>query len=508
MTNRDDIIYDIIEKEVKTDLPQASGEKDYNFVFTGFDDEAYHRGNKPYVFIAKLTNKKKKEIQSHGAAIAQEADDKGVLFDWGDLIWHFDFYYDDYMKILEAGETKDGRIYFTRVDDSEIINSPGNTITEEKMTEKTKSFKKVDYKNLLTRIITNINKADAIIDGDVPPKPDPVVIPFSQLLSDARDQYDNEDKTRNEIIPDFHILIASPRWYSPHEGLPAIELTEEFEFMLGKVALNFKNTVENFSNHNVNIVPDIYIIENTSDNPIYGIGGETIDPSKPYEGNYVTFSQVAPFIKEKLTSPKYGAICFAITSDANPHVGATTLDMFKNVITEKDGEIISNQKAGFTSINLINSPEDRSRALNPEYDNVGYTYLTSSDFLLHEWTHTLESGYAASDILGGKCYNSTVSQDITVEDLKDFVYPNTHCYQNVELLSFEHQDFPSECLGNKDVEETTLIREDVTSFYKAVLSANVTITINGVSKLIGMYPKMWYLNPYTQEHGFSYESQP
>jgi hypothetical protein len=34
------------------------------------------------------------------------------------------------MEMLEAGETKDGRIYFTRIDDNEIINSPGSTITE------------------------------------------------------------------------------------------------------------------------------------------------------------------------------------------------------------------------------------------------------------------------------------------------------------------------------------------------------------------------------------------
>lgn len=168
MADRDDIVYDIIEKEVKTDLPQASGEKDYNFVFTGFDDEAYHRGNKPYVFIAKLTNKKKKEIQSRGAVLTQESDDKGVLFDWGDLIWHFDFYYDDYMEMLEAGETKDGRIYFTRIDDSEIINSPGSTITEQELATKTRSLKKIDYKDLLTRIITDINEADDILNKSQP----------------------------------------------------------------------------------------------------------------------------------------------------------------------------------------------------------------------------------------------------------------------------------------------------------------------------------------------------
>jgi hypothetical protein len=121
-------------------------------------------------------------------------------------------------------------------------------------------------------------------------------MPFDVMKAQALKQYREENKTHNIIIPTIKILFISPRWYSVHEGYEPIELTERLETVFRISVNNFKKSVEGYTNHNVVVEPDIFIIENTSEMPIIGIGGETVIPEKPYEGNYTTFERVAEAI--------------------------------------------------------------------------------------------------------------------------------------------------------------------------------------------------------------------
>ena len=64
MGENENIVYDISTQEVKTDLPVDSEKEDFNFKFIGFSADGYHSGEKPYVFYATMTEKKKKSLKS------------------------------------------------------------------------------------------------------------------------------------------------------------------------------------------------------------------------------------------------------------------------------------------------------------------------------------------------------------------------------------------------------------------------------------------------------------
>lgn len=159
--NQENIVYDITEMEVVTDLPVDTGAADFMFDFTNFTTDG---GDKPYVFYAVMTDAKREKLENKNIEVVNDKDDKMVIFNWNDLIWHFDLYGYEWRDMEREHNWLDGRIYFVREDDSEIINN-------DNFDEMTASFKQIDPVEELTQsqIINNaidaIQRAYAIINA-------------------------------------------------------------------------------------------------------------------------------------------------------------------------------------------------------------------------------------------------------------------------------------------------------------------------------------------------------
>lgn len=132
--NEENIVYDIEGAEVISDLPVDTDAKDFIFDFTNFTSIG---GDKPFVFYATLTPKKQQSLIDKDIEILKEKDDKMVIFNWNHVIWHYDLTMPEWETMEREESWEEGRIYFVRMDDSEIING-------DNFDEKTASFKQID----------------------------------------------------------------------------------------------------------------------------------------------------------------------------------------------------------------------------------------------------------------------------------------------------------------------------------------------------------------------------
>lgn len=165
MGENENIVYDIVSQEVKTNLPVNSEKEGFNFEFVGFTADDYHSGRKPYVFYATMTEKKKKSLIDQLIAVEKDKDDKKVNFNWVGIIWHFDLYVSEWERYEEEGIWLPGRIYFVKADNDEELITPSN------FNEKTKSLKQVQKVNQRTQsdivndAIATLQQAWKIIDS-------------------------------------------------------------------------------------------------------------------------------------------------------------------------------------------------------------------------------------------------------------------------------------------------------------------------------------------------------
>ena len=165
--------------------------------------------------------------------------------------------------------------------------------------------------------------------------------------------------------------------------------------------------------------------------------------------------------------------------------------MFNNLVI---GGVATNGM-GFCSTSIINSEDEYEKAIIQEYEDSGFCYLISSALMVREWMHTLEDGYTIPEIMDGIVWNSII-QRVPPEDLTQFIYPFANNYQYARNLEFPHYDFPDYCVENTD-EQYDESREDLMSYYKAVISGELQLVSGDETHYLGMFPKMWYLTPET-----------
>jgi hypothetical protein len=120
---------------------------------------------------------------------------------------------------------------------------------------------------------------------------------------------------------------------------------------------------------------------------------------------------------------------------------------------------------GFTHIEIASS--DASR-IGHEY-SMEYPHLVTTNYFIHEWLHQL----------GG--YRSTLAE--IFPDADHYVNPEEHGYTwdttyFDDTSKYEH-----------------VVESYLTSYYRAVLSAEVTYTNGSNSRAIGMFPLFWKVTP-------------
>ena len=265
-----------------------------------------------------------------------------------------------------------------------------------------------------------------------------------RMMQEAIDQYNAEDHTNLDEPVKYNVLWLGFT-HVTYNDLD-FQMTDFDREYLEAVALNYEKTLESVTDHNLDVEVELHFIEDET--PLtqwYGadwlyLAQNTVQPvidqyMADYEADTVlTTVQTAGEENRSRNESKdgYGTNDVMLgleTSDLSSYIGYSTFDL---------GE-----------------PKDGTWPLeDPEIPSL---YATS--VAVHEWMHQLE---ALGSIL-------------------NIEYPNTHAYMGPD-------EFPGYQKYVADENDY-----DLFEFYKLVLQGELPYDGDGVTKHVGMYPKMWPL---------------
>lgn len=269
---------------------------------------------------------------------------------------------------------------------------------------------------------------------------------IDKLILEAKKQFEVEDHTRL-CQPVHYRILWLGYTHVTYQGLD-FQMNDFDQDYLRSVVVNFKNVVENYSDHNIEIKIDLFFINKCTPLTKYHnrdwlfLSSETIsstinqfDEAKHYD---TVFTTVQTKGKDN-----------EIRNQNKPNSGKS------DVILGLKTHGIEHQ-FGYSTFNLFEPKKGTFPLKNPSVPSLYATAVA-----IHEWLHQFE-------YLG---------------DFLDIEFPRTHAYQG-------EPDFPGyqKVISDKN-------NYDYLEFYESVLRGTCPYTLpqNSGVKKVGMYPKMWPL---------------
>ena len=281
---------------------------------------------------------------------------------------------------------------------------------------------------------------------------------ISDLIKSAESAYIS-GKIKNKSIPaDYKILFILFRSITVLNKEYTIDKNSIKEKIFYEAVINFKYSVENFTNRNTHIIPKIKEIN------------QNINCTFP---NYLQFGDIISFVNDIAPAGLYDAI-IGVSGVDDFILGVTPSSMFNN-------DILSNYSFyGYSSCIIYLEKDENS--VGKGYDK-NYPYLVTTNIFIHEWLHQLE-GY----------------RDIIKVNGQNIIYPFTHAYYE------NYQQNPIDNWMKKDnykwdknyfndkTKYPNIVEPELSSFYRAVLSCDIEYIIDN-NHNVGMYPEFWDLTP-------------
>lgn len=298
---------------------------------------------------------------------------------------------------------------------------------------------------MISDFFRKINKSeDGFVTGDDRDYFAAVSSSCERMMNEAIEQYNSEDHTPLSEPIKYNVL-----W------LAFTHVTYEyFDYRMNDfdrgylkdVTLNFMKSVEKITDHNLEITVDLRFIEEPvpltklrNDGPLY-LASET----------------VYPLVEKCISDLRVDTIFTTIQTRGKDNI-------FRNAL--KRGFRDDIVALGLATANIsdvipystfdLTIPKEGSYPL--EDPDVPSLYATA--VAVHEWMHQFE------------CLGKILGID----------YPRTHAYQGPRLYP-GYKEYISD---ENDY--------DYFEFYKLVLKGRLPYTVNGITKHVGMYPKMWPL---------------
>lgn len=282
---------------------------------------------------------------------------------------------------------------------------------------------------------------------------------ITSLIQTAESEYTTGVVTNRSIPADYRVLFVLFRSVTVSGTTHTVDVGSTKEKIFYEAVDNFKHSVENFSNGNVQIIPTIKIV---TDNVVSSIT------------TYLQHSDIASILLDLAPAGMYDAVITASGPNWG-YGGATLARMFNNNAN-------SNYCFYGYSGCSINTAND-TNAVGQGYD-VNYPYLVTTNIFIHEWMHQLE-----------------YFRYVLKSNSQNIIYPYTHAYYA------DYQDNPTadwmykdnykwdETYFSDETEYPHVVERRLTSFYRAVLSCEVEY-IPDSNHRVGMYPAFWWLTPH------------
>ena len=267
---------------------------------------------------------------------------------------------------------------------------------------------------------------------------------LEKMMKEAVAQYKAEDYTRLKEPVKYNVLwIGYTRAVYGNLDFRMTDFDKEF---LKAVTLNYEKTVEQITNHNLDISVDLYFEDNVT--------FLTADPNEGFV--YIGTDTVRPLVNRYSKAKQYDMVFTTIQTSGIENTERNKAKAYYKKHTAILGIALSNISSGLchASFDLGLPAASKYPLKNPEEPA-----FTATAVAVHEWMHTLEP----------------IGSWLGIE------YPNTHAY-------FGPEHFPGykKYIGDeKDF--------DYFEFYRLVLAGKAPYTQGSKVKHVGMYPKMWPL---------------
>ncbi len=185
---------------------------------------------------------------------------------------------------------------------------------------------------------------------------------IAQLKQNALSQYENQDYTDLNAPADFRVLFVECTSVTYNNTTYTISDGSDEDQIFDEAVVNFEHSVEEFSNHNVNIITDKKYIN------------ETISATT----DYILYEDVEAYLKDLAPSGYYDSVIVCSGVPCPPFtLGVTSLGLFNG----------NTEGYGYSYSTLYSSDDEK---INSDSD-INYPYLTTTNIMIHEWIHTLEA---------------------------------------------------------------------------------------------------------------------
>lgn len=284
------------------------------------------------------------------------------------------------------------------------------------------------------------------------------VYEITTLIEAAESEYASGKIVNKSIPGDYRVLFVLFRSVTVSGTTYTVDKGSIKEKIFYEAVNNFKYSVENFANKNVNIIPTI---KEVTQNVVSTLT------------TYLQQSDVATILTEIAPAGLYDAVITA-SGPSWGYGGATLPRMFDD---SKNNNYSFYGYSG-CSINMKDDPD----AVGKGYDK-NFPYLVTTNIFIHEWMHQLE-GYRTALKSNGE----------------NIIYPFTHAYYaNYQENPTAPWMYKDNYKWNKTYFDSTakyphVVERSLTSFYRAVLSCEVEYIPNNNHK-VGMYPEFWKITP-------------
>lgn len=267
---------------------------------------------------------------------------------------------------------------------------------------------------------------------------------MDRMMKQAVAQYRSEKYTRLSEPVRYDILWLG--YTHVTYGSLDFQMTDFDRKYLKAVALNFEKSVEKITNHNLDIRIDLYFVNKST--PLTKDGDE--------EWLYLAQDTVQKTIDRYAAKKNYDTVLTAVQTAGKENDARNKSKKGYGVNYVILGLETAGLEApiGYSTFDLGEPNEGTYPLKDPEIPSLYATAVA-----VHEWMHQLE-------------YMGT---------LLGIEYPDTHAYIG-----------PSEFPGYK---KYTADKNDYDffEFYKLVLKGKLPYRAKGMTKRVGMYPKMWKL---------------
>lgn len=267
---------------------------------------------------------------------------------------------------------------------------------------------------------------------------------IDRIIKDASEQFMERDHRPLEEPVRYNVL-----WLGfTHVAYDDLDfrMTDFDREYLRAVILNFENFVEKITDHNLDVTVDLHFIEDEA----------LLTKADNEDWLFLAQETVQPVIDRYIADNDYDTVLTTVQTDGNEN-------RFRNLLKKGYGkhDVILGlctagllSPMGYSTFNLRKPREGTYPLTDPETPSLYATAVA-----VHEWMHQLE---ALRTLLG-------------------IEYPNTHAYMGPEM----YPGYQRYIADKNDY--------DFFEFYKLVLSGTLPYTDNGITRFVGMYPKMWPL---------------